>query len=125
MAERRLQERMIDRYLDTVWCIASSRYVQHFVIGYTSQSGKERFNGYLQRGYDNLVVLADRLTKRQALQLEEQLQSACKAGGAYGEPYRRKYHPDHRNLHYIGSAGQGSPDPTAQIHSVYMAWKQP
>lgn len=125
IVERKLQSKMVDWYLDTVWAIASSRYVKWFVIGYTAQSAKSRFYGYQARGFHSVVILADRLTKIQALDLEKQLQSACKKGAARGEPYKRKYHPEFRSLRYFGSAGQGSPEPSALLHSVYMAWVQP
>jgi len=123
--ERRMQEKMVTNYFDTVWCIAASRWVKWFVIGYTSKSGKERFSAYKTKGYNNMVVLADRLTQKQALELEEQLQNLCKAGKPGQLVYKRKYHPEHRDLRYSRSSGQGSPDPCAPIHSVYMAWVQP
>jgi hypothetical protein len=116
---------MVNWYLDTVWAVASSRYVKWFVIGYTAQSAKQRFYGYQARGFDSVVILADRLTKAQALDLEERLQSACKQSAARGGPYKRKYHPEFRSLSYYRSSGQGSTDPFAAIHSVYMAWVQP
>lgn len=120
-----MQERVFERYLHTVWAIASSRYVGGFVIGYTSMSAKERFSGYRQRGFDYLVVLADRLSMAEAHGLEKRLQDACKMGAARGEPYKRKYDPDYRNLPYYKSAGQGSRDPLGRTHSVYMAWWEP
>lgn len=122
---RRVQERVVERHLNTIWAISSSRYVGQFVVGYTALGGRNRSKAYRQNCYDHLVVLEDRLTKQQALDLEERLQEACKFGKARGEPYRRKYHPYYRALAYCRSAGQGSPDPEAPIHSVYMAWMEP
>ena len=121
---RNLQNRIIDHYLNTVWCIASSRYVKGFVIGYTAGPGKMRRGAYRAGGLEHLVVLADRLTQAQAHHLEQKLQELCKTGKARGEPYRYKYHQRYRDLPYYKSAGQGSPDPTAPIHSVYMAWEE-
>jgi hypothetical protein len=120
--ERVLQERVVDRYLDAIWCIASSRYVKGFVIGYTSMSGKERFQGYAAKEFNHLVIIADRLTRKQALDLELRLQSECKKGAAYGPPYKRKYCPDFRDKRYYPSAGQKTSDPMEKCHSVYMAW---
>lgn len=116
------QERVVDRYVNTIWAIASSRYVKHFVIGYTAQSASERFRQYQVRGYQHIVVLADRMTQRTAHDLEERLQNACKLQAKRGGPHCYKYHPHHRELPYYKSAGQGSPDPNARIHSIYMAW---
>jgi len=122
---RALQDKIIERYLHTIWCVASSRYVKWFVIGYTANAGKIRLGQYRQNGFDYLVILADRLTQAQAHDLEERLQAECKKGATSGPPYRRKYHPDFRDLPYYRSAGQGSPNPDKEIHSVYMAWAEP
>jgi len=78
---------------------------------------------YYRANFDHMVILADRLNRADGLALEQALQSACKFGKARGEPYRRKYHEDHRNDVYRGSVGNGSMiDPLAKLHSVYMAW---
>ena len=121
---RLLQGRTVDQYLNTIWCIASSRYVKGFVVGYTATPGKVRRSAYRQNGFEHLVILADRLTQAQAHDLEERLQEQCKFGKARGEPYRYKYHERYRALPYYRSAGQGSPNPMAPIHSVYMAWEE-
>ncbi len=123
--ERMTQERVVERYINTIWSIASSRYVQHFVIGYTSDSASRRFAQYQKNGYHYIVILEDKLSQRRAHDLEERLQNACKLQAKSGGPHCRKYHPDHRELRYFKSAGQGSPDPCAPIHSVYMAWIEP
>lgn len=122
---RAMQERTFTRHLNTVWCIASSRYVGGFVIGYTCMAAKERFNGYRTNGFHYLVILADRLTMAEAHGLERRLQAACKTGAARGASYKRKYDPDYRNLPYYQSAGKGSRDPQGKSHSVYMAWWEP
>lgn len=119
---RTMQTRVFDRYLNTIWAIASSRYVTGFVVGYTCMAAKERFAAYKTNGYDYLVILADRLTLSEALALEQRLQEACKVGKARGAPYKRKYDLLHRALPYYRSVGQGSRDPEGRTHSVYMAW---
>lgn len=122
-----LRTATIDRCLNTVWAIASSRYCKGFVIGFTAQSISGRMSGsYYQSSFDHMVILADRLTRADGLALEEALQTACKFGKARGEPYRRKYHPDHRDDVYRRSVGNaGHLDPLAKYHSVYMAWVEP
>lgn len=119
---RSMQERVFQRYLDTIWCIASSRYVRGFVIGYTSMSSRERFVGYQAKKFGYIVVIADHLSLKQALSLEEALQIECKTGAARGAPYKRKYCPNYRDISYRASTGQGSRNATGNDHSVYMAW---
>ena len=122
-----VRQQLVDRCLDTIWAIASSRYCGQFVVGFTAQSISGRMAGfYYRNNFDHMVVLADRLSRVDCLKLEEALQSECKFGKARGEPYRRKYHTDHRSDRYrpsIGNAGHINPE--AKIHSVYMAWIEP
>jgi hypothetical protein len=81
---------------------------------------------YYRDTFNHMVVLADRLNRVDGLALEEALQVACKFGKARGEPYRRKYHPDHRDDVYRQSIGNPTLlDPFAKTHSVYMAWVEP
>lgn len=122
-----VRQQQIDRCLDTVWAIASSRYSGHFVIGFTAQSISGRMGGtYYRNSFHHMVVLADRLTRADGLALEEALQIECKRGAARGAPYRRKYHPDHRSDVYRRSVGNaGHLDEFGRFHSVYMAWVEP
>ena len=81
---RKLQERIVRDYVDLIWEIAASRYVKVFVVGYTAAAAKRRRYGYRSNGYNHLIVIADRLTKIQAHDLERRLQDACKAGAPCG-----------------------------------------
>src|SRR5436190_12635832 len=122
-----IRQSRIDRCLDTIWAIASSRFVKWFVVGYTAQPGAHRLRAsYYAANFDHLVILADKPSRTDALQLEERLQYSCKTGAARGDPYRRKYHPDHRSDVYRRSIGK-SPRARANapVHSVYMAWMEP
>lgn len=106
----------------TIATIAASQYVSEYVIGYTSRQGLLRREGYKSRGYDHLVILADRLTRAEALRLEEAMQSyilECKVYAEY-----KKYDPQRRGKRYYPSAGQAKSDPHAHLHSVYMAWRE-
>jgi hypothetical protein len=122
MANRRVNEALSEEHVNTIWAIAASRWCKGFLIGYTCMARRERFAGYKQNGWDYMIVLENGLTRYQALDLERRLQEACKKGAPSGPPHRRKYSPYHRGLSYRESAGQGSRDPTAPIHSVYMVW---
>jgi hypothetical protein len=121
-----LTERRVEKCLNTVWCIASSRYVKSFVIGYTARAAHARALEYQGQGFDSLVVLADQLTRSDALGLEEKLQNRCKAGQGRILPYRYKYHPERRLDRYRKSIGSREVHPAdARMHSVYMAWEEP
>ena len=116
----------LDYLLNTVWAVASSRYVKWFVIGYTAQPAHNRRRDYGKVGFDHLVILADKLTRSEAHIIEECLQDECKRGLATGEPYRRKYHPIKRLDVYRRSAGSANViPPDERGHSVYMAWVEP
>ena len=117
-----LQTKVLDEHIDTLWTIAASRWIDGFIIGYTCQSRRERFKSYKADGWHGMVVLENGLTRDQALDLERRLQETCKRGLATGEPYRRKYAPYHRELPHYASSGQGSTEPDAPIHSVYIVW---
>lgn len=121
-----IYQNTVERHLNTIWAIASSRYVKWFLVGFTAQSGIERMRGtYYANNFDHLVILADKLTQMNALLLEKNLQDACKEGSARGRPYRRKYHPDHRTDVYRRNIGTPAADPLDRVHSVYMAWIEP
>lgn len=122
MIDRRINAASIEGYVNTIWAIAASRWCTGFLIGYTSMERRARFAPYKQNGWHHMVILENGLTCFQALDLEKKLQHACKVGAPSGPPYRRKYAPYHRALSYRASAGQGSRDASAPIHSVYMVW---
>ena len=116
-----LHTHTINRYLDTVWAIAASKYCQQFIIGYTARSGRQRLLEYrYNHRYQHLVVLADHLNRKDALALEGMLQNAIKEDKRH--TLYRKYCPDRRDKRHFPSAGQATSDPAEPVHSVYMAW---
>jgi hypothetical protein len=115
--------RRVPRYVDTIWAIAASRWVQQYVVGITCRQAWQRRLEYHAQGYDHLVILADKLTLKEAHWLEERLQAEIRLNRRHTN--YRKYHEDKRMTRYYRSAGSGSPNPNARIHSVYMAWWEP
>lgn len=122
-----VRQQTVDRCLNPVWAIASSRYCEHFLIGFTAQSISGRMAGtYYCATFEHMVILTDRLERADGLALEEALQRTCKFGKARDEPRRRKYHPDHRSDIYGRSFGNaGLIEPFAKVHYVYMSWSEP
>lgn len=116
-----LRNARIDRYYGTMWSIAASRYCNEYMIGFTARAGSSRLAEYsYNHGYQHLVVLADRLTRAEAHQLEGALQGMVKADKR--SVLYRKYDASRRDGRHYPSAGQATSDPTAKVHSVYMAW---
>ena len=112
----------VGRYIDTIWSIAASRFCKTFLIGYTAKHRYERFASYRSFGWEHLVALETGLTRDEALELEEILQSRCKEGEPSGPAYRSKYAPSQRKDVYRRSIGRGGTDPTERCHLVYMVW---
>ena len=116
-----LHSKRVDRYFNTIWAIAASKYVKKFHIGYTSRAGFGRFTDYKRFGFDHLVILADKLTEKEAKTLEDDLQQRCRRDKR--ELPWRKYHDKRRKLSY--RPGFASPTPLKKSHSVYMVWWEP
>jgi hypothetical protein len=116
-----LRLKRIEGYLDTVWAIAASKYVEQFLIGYTYRAAIHRFAEYKSQAYDHLVILADRLTESDAKALEKILQSRVRDDKR--RAYFQRYNKRRRGKRYY--PGRKSPKPYKKIHSVYMAWWEP
>lgn len=115
-----MQLRRVDAYLDTVWAVAASPYVAGYVIGYTAQQRWSRHGAYKAAGWRHMVILEDKLTRSDAIWLEGRLQAAIKADRRHTN--YRKYDPARRDGRHYPSVGRASGDPSALVHSVYMAW---
>jgi hypothetical protein len=117
-----LSNKTLNRYFDTVWAISASRYVDKFRIGITARAGGARHSQYRPNGYAHLVILADRLSRQEALDLEEDLIAKIIASP------RHLTHRKFENVltpHIRSFGGAVHLDPRAEIHSVYMVWWEP
>lgn len=112
----------IERYVNTIWAIAASRFCKTFLIGYTAVPRYERHGPYRGLGWQHLVAIETGLTQDEALELEEILQGRCKQGDATGPSFRKKYAPSQRQDVYRRSRGNSKVDPESREHSVYMVW---
>jgi hypothetical protein len=118
------KSKQLEAYRETVWAIAASKYVEEYLIGFTGRPRTARFGEYRAHGYNHAVILEDRMTRKDALDLEAYLQKAVcvdQRQASYRKyNKKRRCKPARRNF-----GGRSTTDPTAEIHSVYMAWWEP
>lgn len=119
-----LKQKVVDRLFDTVWAICASKYVSQYIIGYTARAGAMRYAQYARNDWHHLVTLADKLTRKDAQDLEEHLQTLCWKNRRH--PTYRKYEPRRRDRgkYYRSHGGTEQYDSEAPIHSVYMVWRE-
>jgi hypothetical protein len=106
--------------LAAIASISHSADVRRYVIGFTSREGMLRGDEYRGVGFNHLVILADRLTSKEGLDLECALFNAiCGRGSDRRSNLFRKYDRKKRSRGYRRSyGGHVSKRSTA----VYMAW---
>ncbi|MDX2385125.1 hypothetical protein GOD60_14130 [Sinorhizobium medicae] len=112
-----MKQNFLDRLGNTVDAICASPRVTGYLIGYSSK-GSARFTAYRPHGFQHFVILADGLSQKDALDLEEHLHMRIEADQA-ALSYQ-KYREKSRGRHHRSSGGITSED--GMNHSVYMAW---
>lgn len=116
-----IRHQRVEDLLDTIWAIAASPEVGGYTIGYTARAGHRRLMEHRPNGFDHLVILADKLNRRDASALEVTLQERVREDRR-GRLYRR-YDPTRRDGGIYPSVGRARAETaTLLIHSVYMAW---
>ncbi len=105
--------RGLKRLLATTEAICESDAVTHFVIGLTANP-TSRSASYRGVKIPHFVILETNLTCRQALQLEEALQTETKG--------HKKYHPEKRTGGHRRSVGGVKSAVVPRTYSVYLAW---
>ena len=113
----------LDKCLSTITSICSSPQLEQYLIGYTVLSAGKKGDQYRSPriGFEHLVVLADKLTQMEALDLERRLQSAI--WDKEDEIACKKYHAEEKaNGRIFSSAGGSRKGLTAPECSVYMVW---
>lgn len=98
---------------------------REYIIGITSRSARERFRAYRQNDYQCFVILADRLSQRDALELEQYLHPASERNDDRPRVDTTsliylKYWPMRRES-YVPSTG-GLRAGEGDSYSVYMVW---
>lgn len=112
----------LEKCLATVRSICTSPALDQYLIGYTAASAAWKGDQYRSReGFQHLVVLADRMSRDDALELETTLQRTI-----WSDPNDiacMKYHAEKREdgQPYSSYGGKKS-DPSETSCSVYMAW---
>lgn len=112
-----MKKEFLDRLSSTVDAICASPRVTGYLIGYSSK-GSKRFAAYRSHGFHHFVLLADGLSQKDALDLEEHLHMRIEADTA-AHSYQ-KYREESRGRHHRSSGGVVSDE--GNTHSVYMAW---
>ena len=114
-----MQKKRLEIHLKTMRAIAASNCVEKFYVGFTSRDPFRYFGWYRRNGYDHVVILADRLTEKEAKDLEKYLQDRCRKADKR-TPLWQKAHKNLQKGQYV--LGAKSPTPKRKIHVVYMAW---
>lgn len=119
--ETRITQSRVDRCLDTIEAICESKRLVWCLIGFTQLSAAVKGDSYRRHGFDHLVVLADKMDRAAALNLERRIQEAI-FGDLTGLLFD-KYHPKKRKKGIHLPSWGGSPrDASIPGCSVYMVW---
>jgi hypothetical protein len=116
-----IREAAVQRMLATIESICTIKNLGWYVIGYSSHPAIRRRVAVDREGFPHFVVLADRLSKDDALDLEERLFLAATKSKKKGLLYK-KYHPDKRDDRYWRADGGNKVDRSQLVHSVYIVW---
>lgn len=113
----------IETLISTVESICASTKMDQHLIGLTKLSALKKGDQYRNPrvGFQHLVFLADRLTKKESEELEATLQQSIMIDGI-GPFGHQKYHADKaKNGKLYRSAG-GQKDSGKPEYAVYIAW---
>ena len=115
-------ESRLVRLEKTMRAICRSPDVSWYKIGFTSNPSFKRAESHRKEwGFTSFVVLADSLTREQALSLEEKL--FTRAVISSEDVLYQKYVDDLRDKGHRRSYGGARPERADElIHSVYMIW---
>jgi hypothetical protein len=106
--------------LEVIRTISASPLVEGYKIGFTFQPLLKRGDQYRGVGFHGLALMADKMTRSEALTLEENLWSAIGTSDQR-TPVFRKFQKDQSR--YRKSFGGSSREfENLPIHGVYIAW---
>lgn len=109
--------------LEIIKTISASPLVEGYKIGFTFQPLLKRGDQYRGEGFQGLALMADKMTRSEALTLEENLWRAIDAHDKR-TPAFKKFQKD--QVRYRRSYGGSSRDfENLPIHGVYIAWWTP
>ncbi len=118
-----LDEATVNRIKDTMRSVCRSPNVHCYKIGFTSAPSFKRANSHRNKwGYTSFIILADCLTRDEALHLEEAL--FREATSDRKSILWKRHEPETREGPYRRSYG-GTPADKANLnsHCVYMIWQ--
>lgn len=107
----------------TVACIVASPLVDGYKIGLTVHPTRKRFLEWRKWDYEHMVVLADSLSCRDALDLEERLWAACRSDA--DSLLYKKWEDGTRDGPYRRSGGGRDIHEDEARNAIYMIWWEP
>ena len=120
--QRKVSEKRLGICLKTIDTICKSPSLGQYLIGFTVLSAGAKGDSYRQHKFDHLVILADKMTRAAALDLERRLQRAIFDADRRCRMFQ-KYHEEKRKNDKIFSSFGGSiREATVNEFSVYMVW---
>jgi hypothetical protein len=120
--QRKVSEKRVGICLKTIDTICKSPSLGQYLIGFTVHSAGAKGDSYRQHNFDHLVILADKMTRAVALDLERRLQREIFDVDRRCRMFQ-KYHEEKRKNGIIFSSFGGSlREAMANEFSVYMAW---
>lgn len=111
----------IEPLLSTVKALSSLPSLREYLIGHTRLPAWRKAAEYRRVGFEHFVVLVDKLSRAESLEIENALQRAIFSGT--DSQMFQKYHSEKRTHGVLSrSFGGSSADPTAKECSVYVVW---
>jgi hypothetical protein len=115
-----LRQKRVDICLETIRAIAALPTVTEYIIGFTTLSAAQKGDQYRRVGFHHLIILADKMSRPVAIDLEHRIQHAI---FKQGDSLSRNYHKEKfARGTLFKSSGDSPRDPAVKECSVYMAW---
>ena len=105
--------------------LVASPKVERYNIGFTGQPLLKRAAQYRGIGYRCLVLVADRLIRSEALELEKLLCDIAREADRRSAAYRKFQPNSHGGRHSPSYGGAAFEKAIEQKHGVYVAWWEP
>jgi hypothetical protein len=125
-----ITESRIEKCFETIRAICSSPNLVEYLIGRTSKSAQDKGDDYRRLkddrgrpdGFDHLVFLADKLTDKEAEELEDKLQAWCGLGKDCPPDIDRREITCRKYSHHKNARRRSNGNSKRKEHSVYMVW---
>jgi hypothetical protein len=109
--------------LEVIKTISASPLVEGYKIGFTFQPLLKRGDQYRGAGFQGIALMADKMTRGEALILEENLWRAIDAQDKRTPAFKKFQKDQSRYRRSYGGSSRDSEN--LPIHGVYIAWWDP